>query len=320
MRFLRSCIAAAVAAASITCMAAGYPSKPIRVLVPFGAGGIADLTVRAVADRLSEALHQPVIVENHPGAGGVVATQMAAKAAPDGHTALLISNGTAVSASLFKALPYDTLKDLAPVSTLGTFDIAIVARGDAPFADLAQFLALARASPGTYNIGTINVGSTQNLAAELFKTRAAIDAQVVPFAGTPAVVAALRGGSIDVAVEILGPVRAQVDAGVLRALAVMGASRSPLLPKLPTVAESGIAGFDVSSWNAIAFPAGTPREVVDRMNREVNAALQSPAVRARLADLGVEARGSTPEEARALLESEIRRWSDVITKAHIPRQ
>ena len=300
--------------------ATAYPSKPVRIVVPFGAGGIADLTARAVADRLAETLGQPVVIENHPGAGGVVAAQTVVRAAPDGHTALLISNGTAVSAGLFKSLPYDTMKDLTPVSTLGAFDIVIVAKADAPLTSLAQVLADARAHPGRLNIGTINVGSTQNLAAELFKTRAGIDAQVVPFAGTPALLAAVLGGSVDFAVEILGPVRPQVEAGKLRAVAVMGAARSRFLPAVPTVAESGIAGFDVASWNGLALPAGTPRDIVDRLNREVNEALRAPRVQARLADLGVEARGSTPEAARALLESEIRRWSEVITRAGIPRQ
>jgi tripartite-type tricarboxylate transporter receptor subunit TctC len=300
--------------------ATAYPTRPVRIVVPFGAGGIADLTVRAVADRLAETLGQPVVVENHPGAGGVVATQMVVRAAPDGHTALLISNGTAVSAGLFKSLPYDTMKDLAPVSTLGAFDIVIVAKGDAPYTSLAQALAHAREHPGRLNIGTINVGSTQNLAAELFKARAGIDAQVVPFGGTPALLAALLGGSVDIALEILGPVRPQVEAGKLRALAVMGMERSRFLPDVPTAAESGVAGLDVASWNGLAVPAGTPREIVLRLNREVNDALAAPGVKSRLGDLGIEARGSTPEAARALLESEIRRWSEVITRANIPRQ
>jgi len=312
--------AAMLAAASTADAASGYPTKPVRVVVPFGAGGIADLTVRAVADRLAETLGQPVVVENHPGAGGVVAAQMVVRAAPDGHTALLISNGTAVSAGLFKSLPYDTMKDLVAVSTLGAFDIVIVAKGDAPYTSLAQALAEARAHPGRLNIGTISVGSTQNLAAELFKTRAGIDAQVVPFAGTPALLAALLGGSVDLAVEILGPVRPQVEAGKLRALAVMGSARSRFLPNVPTAMETGVKDLDVASWNGLAMPAGTPRDIVDRLNREVNDALRAPRVQARMADLGVEARGSTPEAARALLESEILRWSEVITRAGIPRQ
>jgi tripartite-type tricarboxylate transporter receptor subunit TctC len=312
--------AALLAAIPVAEGAGPYPAKPVRIVVPFGAGGIADLTARAVADRLGETLGQPVIIENHPGAGGVVAAQTVVRAAPDGYSVLLISNGTAVSAGLFKSLPYDTMKDLAPVSTIAAFDLVIVTKGDAPYATLPQALAYAREHPGRLNIGTINVGSTQNLAAELFKTRAGVDAQVVPFAGTPALIAALLGGSVDLAVEILGPVRPQVEAGKLRALAVMGRARSRYLANVPTAMESGVKDLDVASWNGLAVPAGTPRDVVLRLNREVNEALRTPRVQARMADLGVEARGSTPEAARALLESEIRRWSEVITRAGIPRQ
>ncbi len=321
--------AARLAALAVACaawllapsaLADSYPSKPIRILVPFGAGGIADLTARAVADKMGESMGQPVIVENRPGAGGVVATQTVARAAPDGYTLLLISNGTAVSAGLFKSLPYDTLADLEPVSTLGFFDLVILARADAPFKSLREALAYARAHPGTLNIGTINIGSTQHLAAELFKSRAGIDVQIVPFGGTPAVVAALLGGSVDLAVEILGPVRAQIEAGKLRALALMGSTRREAWPGVATVTESGVPDFNVSSWNALAVPAGTPKGVVERLNREINDALRSPRVATRLADLGVDAQGGTPEKARQLLASEIRRWSDVISKAGIERQ
>ncbi|MGZ5064904.1 MAG: Bug family tripartite tricarboxylate transporter substrate binding protein [Usitatibacter sp.] len=301
-------------------LADSYPSKPIRILVPFGAGGIADLTARTIADKMGESMGQAVVVENRPGAGGVVATQSAARATPDGYTLLLISNGTAVSAGLFKSLPYDTLADLEPVSTLGFFDLAILARADAPFKTLRDALAYAHAHPGKLNVGTINIGSTQNLAAELFKSRAGIDAQIVPFGGTPAVVAALLGGSVDLAVEILGPVRAQIDAGKLKALALMGSRRRESLPGVATVMESGVPDFDVSSWNALAVPAGTPKPIVERLNREIGDALRSPRVAARLADLGVDAQGSTPEKCRQLLASEIKRWSDVISRAGIERQ
>jgi tripartite-type tricarboxylate transporter receptor subunit TctC len=301
-------------------LADSYPSKPIRILVPFGAGGIADLTARAVADRMGESMGQPVIIENRPGAGGVVATQSVARAAPDGYTLLLMSNGTAVSAGLFKSLPYDTLADLEPVSTLGFFDLVILARADAPFKSLRDALAYARTHPGKLDVATISIGSTQHLAAELFKSRAGIDAQIVPFGGTPAVVAALLGGSVDLAVEILGPVRAQIDAGKLRALALMGARRREALPDVATVTESGVPDFNVSSWNALAAPAGTPKAVVERLNREINDALRSPRVATRLADLGVDAQGATPEKTRQLLASEIKRWSDVISKAGIERQ
>jgi tripartite-type tricarboxylate transporter receptor subunit TctC len=177
--------------------AQSFPSKPIRLIVPFGAGGIADLTARTIGERMGATLGQPIVVENRPGAGGVVAAELVAKAEPDGHTLLLMSNANAVSAGLFKSLPYDTLRDFAPIGVAGTFDLAIGAPANAKFRTLAEMLAFAKANPGKLNIGTINVGSTQHLSAELFKSTAGIDAQVVPFNGTPAIISALRGGQIE---------------------------------------------------------------------------------------------------------------------------
>ena len=311
---------ALVVAAPFARAADTYPSRPIRVVVPFGAGGIADLTARTVAQKMGESLRQPVVIENRPGAGGVVAAQSVARAEPDGYTLLLMSNGNAVSVGLFKSLPFDTVNDFVPISTLGFFDLVIVTRGDSSLRSLRDVIASAIARPGNLNIGTINIGSTQNLAAELFKSRAGIDVQIVPFNGTPALVAALLGGSVDAGVEILGPVKAQIAAQKLRALAVMGSKRRADMPDVPTVMESGIADFDVASWNALAAPAHTPPDVIARLNRDINAALASPEVRAKLAELGVEARGGSPESARELLASEIRRWSEVITRAGIERQ
>ena len=297
-----------------------FPNKPIRIVVPFGAGGVADLTARTVAGRLAEQLGQSVVIENKPGAGGVVAAETVLKSEPDGHTLLLMSNGTAVSAGLFKSLPFDTLKDFAPISTLGTFDIAIVVPVDSRFKTLGELLAHARSNPGKLNVGSINIGSTQNLAAELFKSTAAMDAQIVPFNGTPAVVTALRGGQIDAAVEVLGPVMSQVQAKALRVLAVTGEKRSASLPDVPTARESGLSSFVAASWNGLAAPARTPRPVIERLQREVVAALASPDVRRRLAELNVDAQASTPDQASALLASEVKRWGEVIVRARIPQQ
>jgi tripartite-type tricarboxylate transporter receptor subunit TctC len=297
-----------------------FPSKPIRIIVPFGAGGIADITARTVAQRMSETLGQQVIVDNRPGAGGIVASEAVAKADADGHTLLLMSNGTAVSAGLFKTLPFDPVKDFAPVATLGFFDIALITGTESKHKSLKDLIAYAKANPGKLNIGTINVGSTQNLAGELFKSAAGIDAQIVPFKGTPALVTALRGGEIDIAVEILGPMMSQISAKAVRVLAVMGDKRYSGLAEVPTVREAGIAGFNVASWNALAAPAKTPKEVIARLNREAVAAVNHPAVHKRLAELGVDARGSTPEQLQDLLTSEIKRWSDVIVRAKIEKQ
>lgn len=282
---------------------------------------MADLTARVVAQKMSDSMGQPVVVENKPGAGGVVAGDAVAKAQPDGHTLLLMSNGTAVSASLFKALPFDTLRDFAPVSTLGFFDLAVVVPQGSPHKTLADLLAYARAHPGKLNLGTINVGSTQNLSAELFRSSAGMQAQVVPFNGTPAVITALRGGQIDAAIEILSPILPQISAKVLRALVVLGDRRSVVLPAVPTAAQSGqpgLAGFDVTSWNALAAPAKTAPEIIALLNREVQLALNSPEVKKRLLDLNIEARPGTPAQLGTLLASEVKRWAGVIEHAKIP--
>jgi tripartite-type tricarboxylate transporter receptor subunit TctC len=318
--FAAALLMALATLAGATAQAQPLSSRPIRLVVPFGPGGVADLTARSVAQKMSESMGQSIVVDNKPGAGGVVAADTVAKAPPDGHTLLLMSNGTAVSVGLFKSLPYDTVKDFAPVSMLGYFDIAVLVPESSKFKTLQDLVAHAKAHPGTLNIGTINTGSTQFLAGELFKTALGIDAQVVPFNGTPGVVTALRGGQVDAAVEILAPVLSQVTGKALRVLAVMGEKRSPNLPEVPTVAESGAPKFNVASWNALAAPAGTPKDVLARLNKEANAALASPEVKKRLQDLGVEPRGSTPEQQAALLASEIKRWSAVIQQAGIPKQ
>ena len=299
---------------------AAFPTKPIRIVVPFGAGGIADLTARTVAQQLSATLGQPVVIDNRPGAGGVVAAEIVAKAAPDGHTLLLMSNGSAVSAGLFKSLPYDTVRDFVPVGMLGTFDLVIVAAAESKFNNLGDLLAYARTNPDQLNFGSINIGSTQHLAAELFKSTAGISVQVVPFNGTPAIVSALRGKQIDAAVEILGPMLPQIQSTALRALAVTGERRSAALPLVPTVKESGVAGYVVSSWNALAAPAKTPPEIMATLNRELVAALGAPDVAKRLRELNVEPHPGTPDQAAQHLQGEIKRWGAVIAKAGIPLQ
>jgi len=297
-----------------------FPSKPVRIVVPFGPGGVGDLTARTVAAKLSEQWGKPVVIDNKPGAGGVVAAELVVKAEPDGHTLFLMSNGTAVTQALFQRLPFDTVRDFAPISTLGYFDIAVLVPDASPFKTFGELLAHAKANPGKLNVGSINVGSTQNLAAELFKSTAGIDVQVVPYNGTPAVITAMRGGQLDVAVEILGPVLPQVQAKAMRVLAVTGEKRSIVLPDVPIARESGVPAFVASSWNALAAPAKTPRDVVQRIHKDIATALAAPDVKKRLQELNVEARGSTPEQTAELLASDIKRWSEVIQKAGIPRQ
>jgi tripartite-type tricarboxylate transporter receptor subunit TctC len=300
--------------------AQAFPNKPIKIVVPFAAGGVADLTARAVGQRLGESLGQAVVIDNKPSAGGIVAGDTVAKAEADGHTLLLMSNGTAVSAGLFKTLPFDAQRDFAPVSTLGSFDIAIVVADNSPLKTVADLLAYAKANPSKLNIGTIAVGSTQNLAAELFKHATGMDAQIVPFNGTPAVTTALRGGNVDVAIEILGPMMGQINGKTIRALAVMGDKRAAKLPSVPTLKDNGILGASASSWNALAAPAKTPKEVIAKLNKAVVEALTDKALLAKLAELNVDAHASTPEQLTALLASETKRWGDVIVRAKIERQ
>ena len=320
----RSLLAAGLALSALgfapQAQAQAFPSKPLRIVVPFGSGGAGDLTARAVAAELALSLGQPVTIENRPGAGGVVAAEAVARAEPDGHTLFLMSNGTAVTAGLFKSLPYDTVRDLAPISTLGTFDLAVLVPADSPFKSFGELLAFARANPNKLNIGSINIGSTQNLAAELFKSTAGLQAQVVPFNGTPALIAALRGQQVDVGVEIVGPALAQVRAGTLRALAVTGQRRSKVLPEVPTAVEQGVAGFVATSWNALAATGKTPRPVIDRLHKDIQAALAKPEVQKKLVDLSIEPAGSTPEQTAQLLAADIQRWGAVIERAGIPKQ
>jgi tripartite-type tricarboxylate transporter receptor subunit TctC len=288
--------------------------------VPFAPGGIADLTARTVAREMASQLGQSVIVDNRPSAGAIVGTQLVARAEPDGHTLLLMSNANAVSAGLFRQLPFDVQRDFAPVTTLGFFDLALFVAADSPLRTVDHLLTRSRAQPGKLTFGTIATGSTQNLAAEYFKSQAGIDVVIVPYRGTPAVITALRAGEIDVGFEILGPMLGQVQGKVLRALAVTSDQRFAGLPEVPTVRESGLASYSVASWNALAAPARTPRDVIERVRRAALQALALPAVQAQLQSLGVRAQASTPEQMRQLLDTEIKRWSDVIVRARIERQ
>ncbi|MBL0148619.1 MAG: tripartite tricarboxylate transporter substrate binding protein [Ideonella sp.] len=294
-----------------------FPEHTITLVVPFAPGGIADLTARAVAESMARTLGQAVVVDNRPSAGSIVASQLVAAAKPDGHTLLLMSNSHAVSVSLFKKLAYDPLKDFAPISMLGSFDLGLFVPANSRFAGLQALLSFAKANPGKLNIGTIAVGSTQHLAAKLFETQAGIDALVVPYKGSPAVLTALRSGEVDLAFEITGPMLPQLQAGAVRALAVTSQQRNPALAQVPTVQEGGVAGYAVSSWNALAAPAGTPSAVVEQLNRAVREAMASPAVQQRLGALGMRLGAGTPAEMLTWMDAEIKRWAQVIRQARI---
>ena len=316
---------AALAAGSLLPGLAGaqgsFPSRPIRIVVPNAAGGGADLTARAVGQAIAGPLGQAVVIDNKPSAGGIVAGETVARAEADGHTLLLISSGSAVSAALFKTLPFDTMKDFAPISLLATFDLVIAVAENGRFKTLADMVSWAKANPGKLNIGTPQIGTTQNLAAEMFKLTAGIDAQVVPFNGTPPVVTAVRGGEIDAMVDILGPLVTQISGKTLRALAVLGKDRAPQLPDVPAARETGpaFAQMNLSSWNGLAAPAKTPPAVVERLSKEIQTALAKPELVQRLRELNLTARSSAPQQARDFLAADVQRWSDVIAKAKIQK-
>jgi tripartite-type tricarboxylate transporter receptor subunit TctC len=311
---------AALLLASAAALAQNYPTQPIRVLLPYGTGGVADITARVIAQKLSQDLGQQVVIDNRPSAGQIVATEAVRTADPDGYTLLWLNQGHAVSLSLFKSLPYDPVKDFAPISTVGYFGIAMLVNSDSPYKTVKDFIDAAKANPGRFNVGTTSIGSTQYVAAELFKSMAGLDFQTVPYKATPLIITSLKGNDLQAMFEILAPVIPHVKSGNLRALAVTFDHRFAGLPDIPTLAEAGVPGYEASAWNGVAAPAKTPKTIIDRLNREINIAVADPVVKQRLQDLGVDARGSTPEGLRDVLVSEIAKWQKVIESAKIEKQ
>jgi tripartite-type tricarboxylate transporter receptor subunit TctC len=298
----------------------GYPDRPVRIVLPFAAGGVADITARIVAEKLGNKLGQRFYVENQAGAGGIAAARTVISSPPDGYTLALLSNGTAVSVSLFKKLPFDPLKDFTPISSLGFFDFIFTTGANSEFKTLGDFIAAAKAKPGALNVGTINIGSTQNLSAELFKTAAGIDFTIVPYRGTPEIEVSLLQGNVALMIDSYAAVKGNLADGKFRALVSSGQARSESTPHVPTVRESGIANYDVVSWNALFAPAGTPPDVVKTLNGALQEILTEAEVKKRLIELGIEARASTPQEISARLKSDIEKWRDVIEKAGIQKQ
>jgi tripartite-type tricarboxylate transporter receptor subunit TctC len=297
-----------------------YPGKPVRIVLPFAAGGVADITARVIAEKLSGKLGGRFYIENQPGAGGIAAARTVISSAPDGYTLALLSNGTAISVSLFSHLPYDPLKDFAPISSLGTFDFVFATNAESGFKTLADFIAAAKAKPGTLNVGTINIGSTQNLSAELFKTAAGIDFTIIPYRGTPELLVSTMQGNVALMIDSYSSMKGNLAEGKIRALASSGPVRSESTPDLPSLQEAGVANYDVVSWNALFAPAATPPDIVKTLNQALQEILVEPEVKKRLLELGIEARGSTPEQISARLRSDIDKWQRVIEKAGIPKQ
>jgi tripartite-type tricarboxylate transporter receptor subunit TctC len=311
--------AASIATVSVRAQAK-YPDRPVRVILPFAAGGVADITARLVAEGLGNKLGQNFVIENNPGAGGITAARAALSGDKDGYTLTLLTNGTAISVPLFNHLPFDPLKDFTPISIFGTFETDFVVAASSSYKTLGDVLTAARAKPGTLNIGTVNVGSTQNLTAELFKSMANIDVVIVPFRATPEVVIALLRGDIQMAIDFYAPLKPSLDSGQARAIATGGTTRSVSLPDIPTVQEAGVPGFEVTAWNGLYAPAGTPKAVIDTLNATLQGVLADPALKKRALELGIDAKASTPAELDARMRSDIAKWGSVIERAHIPKQ
>jgi tripartite-type tricarboxylate transporter receptor subunit TctC len=320
-------IAALLFAIAVTGLTAGgavaqasYPDHPVRVIIPFGPGGVADITARLVAQKLGDKLGQNFVIENMPGAGGIAAARAALGGSPDGYTLTLFTNGTAISVALFQDLQFDPLKQFVPISAIGYFDLVFTTSGTSSFQTLGDALKAARDKPGTLNLGSIVVGSTQNLTAELFKSMSGADIVIVPFRTSPDESIALLRGDIQLQVEFYAALKPSLQSGQARALATSAPQRSPELPNVPAVSEAGVPGFEVTSWNALYAPAGTPQAIIDKLNHALQDVLADPDVKQRALDLGIEAKGSTPKEIDDRMRADIDKWSKVIASAHIPKQ
>ena len=301
---------------------AAWPEKPIKIVLPFGAGGVADVTARIMADKLSQKFGQRVVIENMPGPGGINAARAVVTAPPDGYTMALVTNGTAISVAAFKSLPFDPVKDFEPVSMVGTFDLVFVVNSESEYKTLGDFIKAAKAQPGKLNIGTIAVGGTQNLGAELFKSMADLNVQIVPYKNSPDIVVALLRNDVQMQVDFPPAVQAQVNDGKIRVLAISSPKPSPLptLKGIPTVDQAGVKGFEVISWNAVGAPKGTPKEVIATMSKAMHEVLEMPDVKEQFAKVGVVAHASSPGEMMSRLTGDIKKWNDVVDKAGIPRK
>lgn len=316
----RLALVAAVSLSPSGAWAQDYPSRPIRIIQGFAPGGNADSIARLLGQEMSRGLGQPVIVETKAGAGGNIAAEAVARAQADGYTLLLAVGGHTVSGALYQTLGYKSVEGFEWISTATVFPFVLSVRSDSPQQTVADLLTLARGKPDGVSYGSAGVGSTQHLTGALLASMSATQLLHVPYKGDAAALAALLAGDVNFVVAPGTATLPHVRGGRLKAIAVSGATRWPGLPEVPTVQEAGVQGFDVSSWAGLATTAGTPRAIVDRLHVEMNKALQVPEIRARLESFGGEVRGSTPEEMRVRVASEVQRWAKVIAEARIPRQ
>ena len=319
---LRYFAAAALGLLSLAAFAADpYPTKPVRIIVPFAAGGVADLLPRIVGQKLSEKWGQPVVVENKPGASGNIGMEMGARAAPDGYTLVLAPTGNlTVNPFLFPQLPFDTHRDLTPITVLAASPNVLVVHPSVPAKTFKELIDYAKANPGKLNFASPGEGSGAHLAGELLNIEAGIKATHIPYKGIAPAVNDLLGGNVQMMFAGISTVIAHVKSGKLVALAIASPQRSPQLADVPTVAESGIPGFDVTSWYGLVVRSGTPGDVVRILHRDIVECLSQPDVRARLADLGLVPIGNRREEFERMIQAESRKWSDIVRKANIKPQ
>jgi tripartite-type tricarboxylate transporter receptor subunit TctC len=296
-----------------------FPNKPLRLIVPFAAGGAVDVLARLLGNKLTDAIGQPVLVENRPGVGGNLGADAVAKSPPDGYTILQTPNGMAITPALYRTLPFDAVKDFAPVTQLVASTLILVASPQLPVTTTRELIALAKAKPGALNYGSSGVGNPLHLTMEMFKNAAGIDILAVPYRGDAQINAALIAGEVQVAVVPLATARPLVEGGQLRALGVTGARRAAALPNVPTIAET-ISGFESSSWQGWFVAAKTPRETVEFIQRETAKVLALPDVRERLKDMVYDPVGSTPAEFETYFRAEVQKFAKVVEAAHIPKQ
>jgi tripartite-type tricarboxylate transporter receptor subunit TctC len=319
-RFLFAVCGMAFALSVATARAETYPSKSVRVIVPYGPGGIADVTMRMVAQNLSQHFGQQFFIENRPGAGGVVGMQSAKEAAADGYTLVMVGGGLTIAKALFKSLPYNIETDFTPVSTTASYGLVIATKLGSAYKNLKDVIAAAKARPGTLNFGTINAGSAQNLSAELFRTMADINVTIVPYKTTPDLANAVLRGDVDVAFEYYVGFQSPITNDQMTVLATTGRERASNLPSAPTVIESGLSGYEVTSWNGLAVPTGTPADIVAQLNRAVDDALKSPEVQKYSIAAGLDARGMSSDDLRNRIKSDVAKWTQVIEKAGIEKR
>ncbi len=312
--FLRwSIFLIALAGITTNALAQGYPTKPLRLIVPFAAGGTGDVLGRLLAAKLSDGLGQPVVVDFKPGAGTTLGTDYVAKSPPDGYTLLFSASTTmSINASLYAKLPYDTLKDLMPVSMLAAIPNMLVAGHSLAANTVPELIALAKASPGKLNYASPGSGTTPHLAGELFKMAAGINMVHIPYKGAGPAIVDVLGGHVPMLFDNIPSVQPQVTSGKMKAIGVTSAKRSPAMPNVPTFAEAGLAGFEANSWWAILAPAGTPKDIIGRLNAEVVNALNDPGLRERFLGLGADPAPSTPEEAAAHIRAEVAKWAGIV--------